>query len=159
MNVRRVVPAAVAAAVIAGGAGGAMTSASASASGAHAAATYTLSLRQTSLGKILVNSKGLTVYMFAKDKRGSNKSSCTGSCLMAWPLVTVSGKPTAGPGVNAKLIKTFKVGSKTAVEYNGYPLYTWVGDHSPGQTTGQAINNSGGLWYVLGANGTPITKK
>jgi len=158
MKIRHVVPAALVAVIAGSGAAGVVAITSANASEAHVASA-TLQVRQTSLGKIHVNSAGHTVYMFVKDKKGSNTSACTGSCLIAWPLVTVSGKPTAGPGVNAKLITTFRVGSKTEVAYNGYPLYTWAGDHSPGQTTGQGLNNSGGLWYVLNAAGGIVKTK
>src|SRR5581483_8539129 len=57
--------------------------------------------RKVSLGTILVDSKGKTLYMFAKDKSG--KSSCSGACATYWPPYMTTGKPTAGPGAKASL--------------------------------------------------------
>ena len=45
------------------------------------------------------------------------------------------------------------------IAYNGHPLYYYVGDHGPGQTTGQGLNQFGALWYVLSPAGTAITTK
>jgi predicted lipoprotein with Yx(FWY)xxD motif len=45
------------------------------------------------------------------------------------------------------------------VTYNHWPLYTYVTDTKPGQTTGQGVNNSGGKWYVLSPSGKVIKKK
>ena len=42
------------------------------------------------------------------------------------------------------------------VTYAGWPLYLWPDDVSPGQATGQGLNNVGGLWYVVSPDGTPI---
>ena len=159
MRINRVVPTALVAMIVGVGIGGATIVASASGKGAHAAAAASVQLKSTSLGKILVSSKGLTLYMWLKDKKGSNKTACTGSCLALWPLYTVSGKPTAGPGVSSSKLGSFKVGGKTEVTYNGYPLYTYRADTAPGQTKGQAIAVPPPAWYVLGASGTPITKK
>ena len=62
-------------------------------------ASGTVSLSKTKLGEVLVNSKGHTLYMFARDKNG--KSSCSGSCAQFWPPYLQHGKVTAGPGVKA----------------------------------------------------------
>jgi len=45
----------------------------------------------------------------------------------------------------------------TQVTYNGHPLYTFVGDTSSGQATGQGINAFGGLWYAVTTAGTAAT--
>src|SRR5438128_1391031 len=64
----------------------------------------TVSLRKTKLGLILVNSRGHTLYLFAKDRNG--KSACSGSCAKFWPPSLHSGRPTAGPGVKASMLGT-----------------------------------------------------
>jgi predicted lipoprotein with Yx(FWY)xxD motif len=156
MRIRRVVPTAMVAVVAVAGVGG---TAIATASGHASAASATISVKSTSLGKILVNSAGLTVYMWKKDKQHAKTSACTGSCLALWPLVTVSGKPTAGPGVSASKLGTIKVGGKNEVTYNGWPLYTYKADTKPGQTTGQGSMSPPPAWYVLSPAGEPITKK
>ncbi len=40
--------------------------------------------------------------------------------------------------------------------YNGWPLYRWIGDTSAGQSTGEGIRNSGGLWYAVNDAGQPV---
>jgi predicted lipoprotein with Yx(FWY)xxD motif len=114
-------------------------------------------VRKTSLGKILVTSKGHTLYVFAPDKR--NKSVCNGSCAVYWPPLTVTGKPAAGTGVKASLLGvTMRKDGKHQVTYNGHPLYTYIGDKSAGQTTGEGLNLSGGLWWALSPAGTTVKK-
>ena len=107
------------------------------------------------LGVILVNGAGHTLYMFVRDKQ--KKVTCTGSCAVIWPpLKLKSGqKPTAGGAAKKSLLGM----DGRVVTYNKWPLYTYITDHKPGQATGQAINNSGGLWYVLSPSGKVIKKK
>ena len=113
------------------------------------------------LGTVLVAGNGFTLYMFAPDKR-SGVSTCYNACATAWPplLLVGSDVPVYGHGVNPSLLGTTKRTDGTVqVTYNGWPLYLWVDDSVPGQATGQAINNNGGLWYVLNSAGQVITKK
>ena len=112
-------------------------------------------LATSKVGKILVNSKGLTLYLFVADT--GTTSTCNGACAGAWPPLTTKGKPTAGAGVKASLLGTTKRSDGTTeVTYGGHPLYTYAGDTGPGQTTGQALSQFGALWYVVGANGAAI---
>jgi predicted lipoprotein with Yx(FWY)xxD motif len=114
------------------------------------------------LGTVLVNGKGLTLYMFVPDKQ-SGTSTCYGRCAEAWPplvLPTGTTTPLAGPGIESSLLgTTHRTDGTVEVTYNKWPLYLWVGDSEPGQATGQAINNNGGLWYVLTPSGHLITTK
>ena len=105
------------------------------------------------LGPILTDSKGNTVYVFAKDSKGM--SNCNGACATVWPPVTTSGKPTAGNGVVAsKLGTTKRSDGSTQVTYGGRPLYTYTADSSPGDVTGNGVNTYGGLWYAVQPNGS-----
>jgi len=115
-----------------------------------------IDLRTTSLGKVLVDGSGRTLYLFEKDK--GPRSMCAGACASAWPPVTTTGAPTAGAGVAAAKLGTVKRTGSEQVLYAGHPLYTYVGDGSPGQTTGQALDQFGAEWYVLGANGGKVEK-
>jgi predicted lipoprotein with Yx(FWY)xxD motif len=125
---------------------------------AHTAAAPTVSQRSTKLGTILINSKGLTLYLWAKDKNG--KSVCSGACASVWPLLLISGKPTAGPGVQASKLGEYKTSNgKYEVTYNHHPLYTFVSDIKAGQTTGQGNTTFGGPWWVVSTAGNAITKK
>ena len=124
------------------------------ASGTTAGAT-TVALAKSRLGRILVDSKGITLYDFVKDKGGA--SSCYGACAALWPPLITKGKPHAGPGVRASLLGTTKrKDGKLEVTYNRHPLYYFVTDRKPGQTTGQGVNQFGGPWWVLSSGGKEI---
>jgi predicted lipoprotein with Yx(FWY)xxD motif len=114
-----------------------------------------LAVGKTGLGRILVDSKGITLYDFPPDK--GTTSVCYGACAALWPPLRTHSKPIAGPGVRASLLGTTKrKDGKLEVTYNGHPLYYWVGDHKPGQTTGQGLNQFGGPWWVLSPAGREI---
>ena len=104
------------------------------------------------LGKILVDSQGRTLYLFVKDTGAS--STCYGACAAAWPVLATNAEPIAGAGVSAaKLGTTRRSDGATQVTYNGHPLYYYVSDTAPGQTTGQAISQFGGEWDALSPAG------
>ena len=107
------------------------------------------------LGKILVNSKGDTLYLFKKDT--GMKSTCTGACATNWPPLRASGKPLAGTGLStAKVGTTARSDGKPQVTYNGHPLYLFQGDSSPGQTNGQGISAFGAAWFAVSPGGTQV---
>jgi predicted lipoprotein with Yx(FWY)xxD motif len=112
----------------------------------------------TAIGKVLVTAQGRTLYVFALDKQG--KSACYGQCAHYWPPLLTTGKPTAGAGAKASLLGTTKrKDGKLQVTYNGHPLYRYVSDTKAGQTNGQGLNLSGGLWWALFPNGAIDKKK
>jgi predicted lipoprotein with Yx(FWY)xxD motif len=118
-------------------------------------ATASVALRKTDLGRILVDGKGQTLYLFEKDKGTS--SACDGACAGAWPPLTTTGTPSAGTGVIAsKLGTTKRADGSTEVTYNGHPLYTYAGDGAPGQTSGQGLDDYGAEWYVLSRSGKTV---
>jgi predicted lipoprotein with Yx(FWY)xxD motif len=101
---------------------------------------------KTIAGKdLLTNSKGLTVYTFAPDS--VNKSVCYGDCATYWP--PVPGNMSAGPGVTGKIGTITRTDGTTQATYDGHPLYTYIGDHSPGQDGGNNVNLNGGVWHVV----------
>jgi predicted lipoprotein with Yx(FWY)xxD motif len=119
------------------------------------AAGAAIGLRKTDLGKVLVDGKGQTLYLFEADK--GMTSNCDGACATSWPPLTTSGKPTAMSGaLSAKLGTTKRSDGSTEVTYNGHPLYTYAGDQAPGQTSGQGIDDFGAEWYVLSRAGQKI---
>jgi predicted lipoprotein with Yx(FWY)xxD motif len=111
------------------------------------------------LGTVLVDGQGLTVYMYDTDVRGQ-PSRCYDICAVQWPPVVLKPgvtRPVAGPGIDTSLLGTSaRTDGTTQVTYNGWPLYLWPPDRAPGQATGQALTNAGGLWYVLSPAGKPI---
>ena len=114
-----------------------------------------VAVAKSPLGRILVDSKGITLYDFVKDK--GTTSVCYGACAALWPPLITKGKPTAGLGVRASLLGTTKrKDGKLEVTYKGHPLYYFVTDTKPGQTTGQGVNQFGGPWWVLSPAGQEI---
>jgi predicted lipoprotein with Yx(FWY)xxD motif len=106
-------------------------------------------------GTILVNSSGMTLYMLTADT--STTSACTAACQAVWPPLTVTGAPTAGPGVNPSLLGTIPgPNGMRQVTYGGHPLYTFAKDTAAGQVNGEGINHFGGFWYVLNPAGNPV---
>jgi predicted lipoprotein with Yx(FWY)xxD motif len=152
-----VLVAAAMAALVVAGCGGGDDQASA-ASGQSGGGSHTISVADNGdLGKVLVDSKGRTVYLFQKDT--GPVSTCSGACAADWPPVTSAGKPSAGTGVTASMLGTTTRSDGTKqVTYNGHPLYLYVGDQSAGDTNGQAVNAFGANWYVLSPAGSTITK-
>jgi predicted lipoprotein with Yx(FWY)xxD motif len=122
------------------------------------AAVATVKARHTSLGTILTDGRGMTLYLFEKDTRG--KSACSGKCVAFWPPLMTTAKPHAGSGARGSLLGTTRrTNGKLQVTYAGHPLYFFVKDTTPGQTAGQGISAFGAEWYVLGPNGVKIEKK
>ena len=117
----------------------------------------TVSLRKTKLGLMLVNSRGHTLYLFAKDRNG--KSACSASCARFWPPLLSQGKPTAGRGVKASLLgRTRRDNGSLQVTYNRHPLYTYALDKRAGETNGQGSFAFGAKWYAVSAKGTAVVK-
>ena len=125
---------------------------------ASGATAPTVSLRKTSLGPVLVNSKGHTLYLFMKDK--NDKSACSGACAKFWPPLIVHGKPVAGAGVTKAMLGTTKRSNGSMqVTYNKHPLYTFAEDKQAGQTNGEASFAFGAKWYAVSAKGLAVTSK
>jgi len=123
--------------------------------GASKSASATVGTRQSNFGRILVDSRGRSLYLFQKDKRGM--SSCYGACTTNWPPLIASGKPRAGSGVKASLLgRTKRTDGRWQVTYNRHPLYTFYGDASKGQTNGEGLDFFGGKWYLVSPAGAKI---
>ena len=150
---------AVAALVIAGcgggGSGSTQQTDTQSKAAAASGAAATVSLRKLNVGNALVDSQGRTLYLFEADK--GPMSTCNGACASLWPPDMTSGKPKAGPGVDAAKLGTTKRSDGTLeVTYNGHPLYRYAPDTRAGEDAGQGLNQFGAKWYVLAASGSKI---
>jgi predicted lipoprotein with Yx(FWY)xxD motif len=95
------------------------------------------------LGDLLVDAKGMTLYVYSKDTAGI--SNCTGGCLASWPALVATADMMAGAGVPGKLGEITRADGTKQVTYNDMPLYYFAGDKAPGDTTGQGV---GGVWLV-----------
>ena len=134
------------------------TSAAASASSAAPdAAVAVLKTDNTTLGTVLTDAKGFTVYWFAKDT--STGSACTGACAAGWPPVIGMPQAAAGVKLTGKLGEIRRPNGTMQATYDGHPLYLFAGDSAPGQVNGNGINGFGALWYAIkiGASTTAST--
>jgi predicted lipoprotein with Yx(FWY)xxD motif len=142
------------AAVGCGGGGNGATAASPPQAASGHAATVGVA-DNGSLGTILVDSKGRTLYLFQQDE--GTKSECSGPCAAIWPPLRADGNPTASGGANASMLATTaRSDGKPQVTYNGHPLYLYAGDKKPGDTNGQGLTDFGGIWYALSATGSQV---
>jgi predicted lipoprotein with Yx(FWY)xxD motif len=117
----------------------------------------TIRTHSSSLGKILVDSNGRTLYLFAKDKR--NASSCSGSCAAYWPPLLTRGKPIARAGAKASLLGTTRRSDGSMqVTYAGHPLYRFALDMRAGQTKGEGLDDFGAEWDAVTPAGTHAEK-
>lgn len=125
--------------------------------GAGASSSAQLQLRQTKLGKILVNSRGRTIYAFTKDRTNSDRCVRINQCLSLWPAVRHGSGPLAGAGVKRSLIGTITIkGGIKQLTYAGHPLYTYGGDTHAGQTSYVNVLQFGGRWPALNAAGHEV---
>jgi predicted lipoprotein with Yx(FWY)xxD motif len=117
----------------------------------------TASARRPGLGRILVDGRGRTLYLFEKDRRG--RSSCSGACAMFWPPLLTHGKPTAVRGAKASLLGTTRRrDGREQVTYAGHPLYRFIEDTRPGQTNGAGLVEFGAGWDVLSPAGRKVER-
>ena len=106
------------------------------------------------LGTLLVDQSGLTLYRYTPD--GTGKTTCTGACAAAWPPFTLPSGTThaaAGAGVAASALGTItRPGGALQVTFEGMPLYRFSGDSKAGDTKGQGV---AGTWVVVSPTTTP----
>jgi predicted lipoprotein with Yx(FWY)xxD motif len=116
-----------------------------------------ISLHKSSLGMILVNGRGRTLYAFTKDGRNKDRCVTAPGCSSTWPMLTSNGKPAAGPGVKGSMLSTIKLPNGShQVTYNGHPLYTYVADSSTAETDYVGADQFGGTWLAVNAAGKTV---
>jgi predicted lipoprotein with Yx(FWY)xxD motif len=135
----------------------AIAAAVAAGSASAGASRSTLKLRKTSVGAILVNGRGFTVYAFTKDRRNEDNCQKVSGCMSVWPVVSGASKPSLGPGVKASMVRTTTLkGGAKQLTYGGHPLYTYAGDGGPGQTSYVNFSQFGGRWPAVNAAGQEV---
>jgi predicted lipoprotein with Yx(FWY)xxD motif len=103
------------------------------------------------LGMILVDGEGMTLYRFDNDTAGV--SNCSGGCLTAWPPLLTEFEPVALEGVNGEIGTITRSDGTMQVTVNGFPLYYWQNDEAAGDANGQGVNN---IWWVVDADGETV---
>jgi predicted lipoprotein with Yx(FWY)xxD motif len=128
------------------------TAAPSEAAPTEAMATTLMVSQQEGLGQFLTDEQGNSLYLFLNDT--PNTSNCYDQCAQNWPPLLTSGSPVAGQGVDAALLGTTqRQDGSTQVTYNGWPLYHYVKDQQPGDTTGQDV---GSVWYLVTPQGEQV---
>ncbi|AWB94939.1 hypothetical protein DCE93_04075 [Agromyces badenianii] len=112
-----------------------------------------LTTAESSLGEIVVDGEGMTVYMFDNDTKGADESACAGECATNWPAVTTESGVPEVEGVTGEVGTITGVDGSTQVTLNGWPLYSFAGDGASGDTNGQGV---GDVWWVLTPAGEKI---
>lgn len=136
-----------------GGSGSPSADAS-SAAGSGSETTGGLSTASTSLGTIIVDGQGMTVYFYDPDKAGEKTSTCTGQCIANWPAVTTASASPSVTGVSGNVGTIATPDGKKQITLDGLPLYTFAGDQAAGDTKGQGLQ---GIWWVVSSDGSKIT--
>ncbi len=104
------------------------------------------------LGNILVDANGMTLYLYAKDTTGV--SNCTGACQTNWPPFLTNGTPVSGDTTITGVLGTITLpDGSTQVTIGGFPLYYYASDNAAGDANGQGLG--GGNWHVVQIDGTP----
>ncbi len=126
----------------------------AASSEAPAAMTAEINLADSSLGQIIVDGDGKTLYMFQPDEAGT--PTCYDDCATAWPplLADDPASVTAGTGLDAtKITVVDRTDGGKQVKYGNWTLYYFANDAAAGDVKGQGLND---VWYVVGPDGEPI---
>ncbi|MFL4472873.1 hypothetical protein ACIPVK_02600 [Paeniglutamicibacter sp. MACA_103] len=118
-----------------------------------AMAAADLKTAETSLGTVVVDGKGMTLYYFTKDTKGTTTSACTGECLAAWPIAVASGDTPVLEGVTGEVGTIDSPDGAKQLTLNGMPLYYFAKDTKPGDVNGQGVND---VWYVVSPAGEMI---
>jgi predicted lipoprotein with Yx(FWY)xxD motif len=129
----------------------------ASLAGPSKGSSATVGVSQSKLGRILVDGRGRSLYLFEKDKHG--RSACSGVCEVYWPPLLTNGRSIAIKGAKPSLLGSIRrADGSRQVSYAGHPLYYFSGDTSRGQTKGEGLQDFGAGWYTLAPSGKKIDR-
>ncbi len=131
-----------------GGAAGTPTPTTATSSSNSGGKTAVLKTSNTSLGQVVTDSSGYTLYWYAADT--STASKCTGGCASTWPPVIGTPQAASGVSLPGTLATITRSDGTIQATYAGHPLYRYTLDSAPGQTTGDGV---GGVWHAVRVSG------
>lgn len=123
------------------------------------ASAATVELRNTSFGEILTDSNGMTLFVFSTDHKMMDTCFPIMHCTSVWPPLTVEGETTAGPGIDTTKLGTIALPDGShQVTYKKHPLYGYVGNVEPGETSYINQIAFGGYWRAINAKGKVIRR-
>ena len=108
-----------------------------------------------SVGEVLVDSRGRSLYSFRRDSGG--RSSCVAACAAAWPHVRAQSSSLAGPELSAAKLTTARSDGGPQILYNGHPLYRFTGNAKPGDINGQRVTAFGAAWFAVSRAGQVVS--
>ena len=98
------------------------------------------------IGSYLVDEKGMTLYMFAKDTPGKSACGAANGCIEKWPVFSAE-KIVPAAGIDAASIAVItRDDGKKQTTYKGHPLYYFFKDKDNEDVYGQGVNN---VWSVV----------
>ncbi len=104
---------------------------------------YDLKLSDSTLGKIITDQNGKTLYFFSNDVAGG--SQCSGGCLTNWP-VFFKENPTFGSELSSADFGTItRADGAKQTTYKGWPLYYFAADAAAGDVKGENVNK---IWFA-----------
>jgi len=106
----------------------------------------TIKVTSTSLGEILVDAQGKTLYYFANDIPASNVSSCNGQCTLVWPVFAADTIIVSSPLISSEFTSFTRPDGKKQTTFRGWPLYYYQADTKPRDTNGDNVLN---VWFVV----------
>jgi predicted lipoprotein with Yx(FWY)xxD motif len=117
-------------------------------------AAATIEVASASMGDIIADAEGNTLYMFVPDEEENGEPTCYDDCAQSWPAFEATGDLTAGEGLDQSLLASVeRTDGTTQVSYNDLPLYYFSGDEAAGDTNGQGLQD---VWYVVSPEGEPV---
>ncbi len=138
------------------GCGGGGSAATAATPNTSSGASATVDVSKSSLGSILVDSTGRTLYLFKADV--GMHSVCAGACTLKWPPLLATGKASTGAGLTvSKLGAITRSDGTRQITYNGHPLYLFVKDRKPGDVKGEGVIAFGAAWFALSPSGNQVS--
>jgi predicted lipoprotein with Yx(FWY)xxD motif len=130
------------------------TSAQPDSGGGTATGAADLATGDTSLGTVVVDGTGMTVYVFDNDTAGATSSACSGGCADNWPAVHAASDSPQVDGVTGEVGTITGTDGELQVTLNGLPLYTFAGDKAAGDVNGQGVSD---IWWAVSADGSKIS--
>jgi predicted lipoprotein with Yx(FWY)xxD motif len=106
----------------------------------------TIRTATSTLGTILVDSQGRTLYYFANDVPASGTSTCSGKCSTLWPTFSADTVKVSSPLDPADFASITRADGTNQTTYYGWPLYYYAADTAPGTTNGEGILN---IWFTV----------
>jgi len=121
------------------------------------ASSATVATASTGLGRIIVDGRGRSLYLFQKDRHG--RSACSGVCVHYWPPLLTNGRSVAIKGAKSSQLGSIRrADGSRQVTYAGHPLYFFSGDTRAGQINGEGLHDFGAGWYALTPSGKTIDR-